>query len=590
MAKTFSRNIKDSLLNKSATTTYLKNLLKAHKLQVNLALFLAICSVLLFITQSALMASLLADWLNDISNNNTPSLALTWQILPWLAACLLLRPILFLAKDQFLLRTSLRIRYQVRQTLLNAIVALGPTRHYFGSDGNLSAKIIEQVDELDGYISKYYVQSYIAIITPLFIVVATFIYSPLSAILLLLTAPLVPIFMVLVGSAAAQKSQEQFVAMSLLSGRFLDLLRGMPTLKRLEASQQALETVIHSSNDYQQRTMGVLKLAFLSGAVLELFASLAIALVALYLGLGLLGMLPWAKGTIPVPYEGALFILLLAPEYYAPLRQLGNDYHAKAKAEAAVEEFYPILKAADELNRQNDIKDQTPLTVLNLKQAPSLEFVNLQIQTSEGRTRLLPTSFTVDTAQRIAIKGDSGSGKSSLLQALLGFVNYEGEILINQQIVNKASLANIRHKITYLSQSTSLLPLSIADNLRLAKSDASEKELIQVLKHVELWELISQLPKQLETQLGERGKGLSGGQQQRLCVAQLLLRESSLWLLDEPCSHLDPETAEQIYGLIEKFSKDKTLLLVSHDLSQLNWLDNIVTLHTDAKNEAQKNA
>lgn len=582
-----------------AADDYLKQMVQPYRRQMMLALCLVLLNVLLFIAQSALLAQLFADWLNAVSTAQAVSDRLLWQLLPWLALCLIARPAINSLKDYMLLRISVRLRQSVRGRLLQAVISLGPARQHYGSDGSLSTRLLEQVDELDGYISRFYVQAYAAVLTPLFIGVATFFYSPLAGALMLLTAPLVPVFMVLVGSAAARKSQAQFAAMSQMSGRFLDLLRGMPTLKRLHATAQALHEVRAASTDYQRRTMGVLRLAFLSGAVLELFASLAIALVALYLGLGLLGILPWAKGEIPVAYQGALFILLLAPEFYAPLRQLGSDYHAKAKAVAAVAEFYPILEGAAAQQVQQtasetegttntkdtasteDTADNTAADALQHlgQRPPSVEVQGLHIRTAAGRQRLSPVSFAVQPEQRIAICGESGSGKSSLLQALLGFVPFSGSVLINGTPCSAADMAQTRHRIGYLAQTPSLLPMSIAENLRLARDGASDEELAAVLAAVELWSLIAQLPQGLHTPLGERGKGLSGGQLQRLCIAQLLLRDTGLWLIDEPCAHLDAETAGQIYALLGKLSQGKTVLLVSHDLHGADWIDHTFTLH-----------
>lgn len=579
---------------KALTKAYLKSLLTPHRSSMMLALLLAVVGVLIFIAQSYLMAKLFADWLVDISHKTTPNTQLAWQILPWLAVCLVVRPVLGLIKNHILLKTSLTVRQSVRKSLLQAVVTLGPARQHFGSDGSLSTKMLEQVDELDGYISRFHTQKYVAIITPVLIVIATFFYSPLAAILMLLTAPLVPVFMILVGSAAAEKSREQFAAMSQLSGRFLDLLRGMPTLKRLHATTQAKNAIHQASSLYQKRTMSVLRLAFLSGGVLELFASLAIALVALYLGLGLLGILPWAKGSIPVHYEGALFILLLAPEFYAPLRQLGSDYHAKANADAAVAAFYPLLAATD--SRNNTIDKPTATTHADtaaittttttastkelLQKPPALALAHISMTNQDGRVRLHPTSFQVNAAERIAITGESGSGKSSLLQAMLGFVPFSGEIMINDNNHSQQSLAHIRHHIGYLAQQADLLPISIAENLRLANTHASDDELAQVLEQVGLWDLVKQLPNGIHTQLGERGKGLSGGQQQRIAIAQLLLRNSTLWLIDEPCAHLDPETSAQIFTLLAQLSQNKTVLLVSHDLTQVDWVDKQIQLTT----------
>jgi ATP-binding cassette subfamily C protein CydD len=323
----------------------LERLMRPYRRRLYLPLLLALAAVVLFIWQSALLAALFAGWLNAASAGQKPLSDGLRTILPLIVMCLLLRPLLSLLKERVLQKLSLHVRHGVRRRLLHALAALGPARSHFGSDGALSTQILEQVDALDGYISRFYVQRTVAVATPLLIAAAVFYHSKLAAVLLLLTAPLVPLFMILVGTAAAKKSRQQLDTLSQLGGRFLDLVRGMPTLRRLNAVAQAEKQVSASALAYQKRTMSVLALAFLSGAVLELFASLAIALVAVYLGLGLIGVLPWAKGVVPVSYEGALFILLLAPEFYAPLRQLGNDYHAKAQAQAAAEALQPLLDA-----------------------------------------------------------------------------------------------------------------------------------------------------------------------------------------------------------------------------------------------------
>ncbi len=550
-------------------------LIRPYRRRLYLPLLLALAGMGLFVWQSALLAGLFAGWLNAQAGGLPFGQGALWHGLPWLMLCLLLRPLLALFKERLLQKLSLHIRHQLRERLLHALAALGPVRSHFGSDGALSTLVLEQVDALDGYISRFYVQRTVAVLTPLLIAAAVFVHSKLAALLLLLTAPLVPLFMVLVGKAAAGKSREQLDTLAQLGGRFLDLVRGLPTLRRLNATAQAEKQVAASALAYQKRTMSVLTLAFLSGAVLELFASLAIALVAVYLGLGLIGVLPWAKGVVPVVYESALFILLLAPEFYAPLRQLGNDYHAKAQAQAAAEALQPLLEAAE---RQRPSESGNSGVQTALHAAPSLRLENVAIDGDNGRTRLAATSFAVAAGQRIGIGGASGVGKSSLLQALLGFSAYQGRMVLNDEDFAALDKACLKTQIAYLAQTATLLPGSIADNLRLAKADADEAQMQAVLRQVGLWDLVHRLPEGLHTPLGERGQGLSGGQQQRLSLAQLLLRDAPLWLLDEPAAHLDEETAAELYGVLGDISAGKTVLLVSHDLAAVPWLDGVVML------------
>jgi len=542
------------------------------------ALLLAVLGSLLFIGQSWLLAHLFAELLNSTQSSITLPEVFDSNALLLLLLCFILRPTLQFARERLSQVASFRARAALRQRLLSTLASLGPERQALGADGALSNQLLEQVDALDGYISRYYVQLYLVLITPILISIAAFYYSPLAATLMLMTAPLVPLFMILVGSAASRSSQQQMAAMSQLSSRFLDWVRGMPTLQHLKATHQAQENIDRSAAKYRDTTMKVLRMAFLSGAVLELFSSLAIALVALYLGLGLLGVLPWAKEVIPVPYAGALFILLLAPEFYAPLRQLGSDYHAKAEAEGAIEELLPLL--------EQHTWQHPGRQPLQLNSAPSLSLMTVSITAQNGRLRLPPIDLQIAAGERVGLHGASGSGKSSLLLGLLGFVPYSGRITVNQQALLETLRSDWHRQLGYLSQQPNFKRGSIADNLRLANPKASEQQLYEVLRAVNLLSLIEKLPEGLNTLLGERGLGLSGGQLSRLAIAQLLLREAYVWLLDEPTAHLDPETSATINALLEKLSVGKTLLLVSHQWQGLQWLDRHLDLQTlQAKQE-----
>ncbi len=548
---------------------WLAQVLAPHKQLLNNALLLAYVAALLLVWQSWLLARLFSDWLVDWQQQGSAALNLNLllALLPWLLICLLLRPLLQYARERLCQKASVQARTGLRQQLLAQLAALGPGRQALGADAVLASRLLEQVDALDGYISRYHVQRYLVLLVPLTLLVCIFYYSPLAATLMLLTAPLVPLFMILLGKAAAAASQKQFVALARMSGRFMDLLRGLKTLQQLQAVPQAEAEVAQAAEHYRAGTMRVLRMAFLSGAVLEFFSALAIALVALYLGLGLLGILPWAKGSVPVAYQGALFILLLAPEFYNPLRQLGSDYHAKAEAEAALSELLPLLEL--------QVWQHPGERPLQLAAAPALGFHQVEIA-----QRLAPFTLQLAAGERVVLRGVSGSGKSSLLQAVLGFLPYSGEIRINQQSLMMLRRADWHQQLGYLAQQPQLLHGTLAENLRLAAPEAGDEQLVTVLDQVALWPLIRQLPLQLQTPLGERGLGLSGGQLSRLALAQLLLRDTPVWLLDEPTAHLDPQTAAHINRLLERLSHGRTLLLVSHELEGLDWADRVVNLDT----------
>ena len=552
----------------SAVNQTLRHYAAMAKRPIYMAWGLSVVSTLVLIVQSWLIAVIFADWLTQITHHR-PATDVFFDYLPWLMGCLLLRPLLHFCKDQLALDAGLQVASILRKTLVEKLAQVGAARDQYGSDGGLASMVIEQCDALTGYVSRFYLQRLIVVTTPIMLLVAAATQSWIATLILLLTAPLVPVFMVLIGHATARKSRQQFAAMAQLSGRFLDWLRGTATLQRLDAVGHASQDIDASAEAYRMRTMSVLKIAFLNTAALELLAALSIALLAVYLGFGLIGILPWQKNTVPVPYQSALFLLLLAPEFYAPLRQLGADYHVKAQAEAAIAELSPLLAFASAEN--------TKANPFILTAPPAIDADNIWVN-HQQRTRLAPLSFAIASGERLAIVGQSGSGKSTLLQIFLGFCAYQGDIFINNQNFNTINSTQFRHQIAYLSQQTMLLPMSIADNLRLPNPTASDDKLWQILAQVGLKPLIKALPNQLDTQLGERGSGLSGGQQRRLAIAQLLLQDAQLWLLDEPTEHLDSETAAEINALLQQVTRGKTVLWVTHDATNLPWLDRQISL------------
>lgn len=537
----------------------LRQLVRSEKNRLHLAIGLGAAASLLMIWQCWLLATLcnLA-----LQRQQVPTDLLLHILLLWL-----LRPVLLAAKDLLALSASQKLRTSIRHQLLGIISQAGPLRQRIASDGDLSTRLLEQVDALDPYISRYYPQLYLVVLCPLFISVAVASQSVLAALLLLITAPLIPLFMILLGKKAAAASQQQVQALSLLGGRFLEFLRGAALIRQLQAEPLVLNRLNNASEEYRTRTMSVLSKAFLSGAVLELFASLAIALVALYLGLGLLGELPWAKAQIPVSYQPALFILLMAPEFYAPLRQLGSDYHAKAQAEAAFNSLAPVWAL--------------PLCAGGDRPAPSqpvcIEFRQFSLWGSEHRAALLTDiQAQVLPAQRIGLIGPSGAGKTSLLESLLGFQQPDqGQIWIGDHQFTELNLAQWRQQLVYLSQQSQWLSGSLRSNLLLAKTSATEAELKLVLQQALCADFVFALPQGLDTVLAESGVGLSGGQLQRLALARALLKQSWCWLLDEPASMLPVDQQQQYFQQLEQLSRGKTLLLATHQLQHLEWLDQV---------------
>jgi ATP-binding cassette subfamily C protein CydD len=326
--------------------------------------------------------------------------------------------------------------------------------------------------------------------------------------------------------------------------------------------------------------MGVLYLAFLSTATLELFASLSIAIIALYLGLGLLEILPWQTGSSPVTLTQGIFLLLLAPEFYLPLRQLGNDYHAKQKAEAAATDLLEILNAVsqDAATAQTNALSDTPEKEDSSHKNPVNKDAFLSIRKlswlESGRHRLAPISADIFTGERVWLSGESGVGKSSLLHLLLGFEEaYQGQFFINGKPFSELNIPPWRSKLAWLPQTPEWVNGSIRRNLLLGIETPSEAELEAALIKSQCDVFIQALPNGLDTSLTELGSGLSGGQMQRLSIARALLSHANVWLLDEPCSGLDTETADAVLETLNQVSKGKTLLIVSHDTHPITWAD-----------------
>ena len=558
----------------------------------------AFAAAVLFVVQSYALARLFGAWLQQSFHHQLFDFSLLKHWLPVLITCWLVRPLLNMLREAQAFKAAAIVKKKVRTTLLKDLSNLGGERHRYGSDGELSSCITDQVDALENYVSRYTVQQTVAVITPLLLLVVSATQSIIVASIFLFTLPLLIVFMIIIGNLTARQSAAQFSTLSQLSGRFLDWVRGLPTLQRLQTASLAEADIADSAEQYRYRTMKVLNIAFLNNAVLELMSAVSIALVAVYLGFGLLGILPWAKNIVPVDFSAALFLLLLAPEFYAPMRQLGADYHAKAQAEGAASELLPLWNAVVEsANKQAYRPSENQATESNvgsLRQnktvedgaqtrcaTPSLLLQNICIPGDNGRMRVNNFSAEIASGERVALFGESGSGKSSVLQMLLGFAAYEGHLTINNVDFSHFNKTKWQAQIGYLAQNAAFLPTTIAANLRLAKSEASDEELAEVLQQVELWPLIKQLSNGLNTPLGEHGRGLSGGQLQRLAVAQLLLRPAGLWLLDEPSEHLDPDTAVRLNALLERLSREKTVILVSHQADELPWLNRVIKMPSE---------
>lgn len=281
----------------------------------------------------------------------------------------------------------------------------------------------------------------------------------------------------------------------------------------------------------------------------------------------MLEQLPWAKGEVPVELASAMFILLLAPEFYQPLRQLGTDYHARAHALGAAETLQPILKATAQQSEGQVQAENLPVTI---------EFKQLNWQPND-RTVLQDINLTVRPGERIALIGESGAGKSSLLHMLLGFTApTSGQLLLDGKAFTDYQLASWRQQLVWLAQRPEWFSGSIRDNLLIGKPSATDEALWQALQQGGAMAFVRQLPDGLDSRLGEGGIGLSGGQLQRIALARAVLSSANTWLLDEPGAHLDRATAAELRTQLATASEGKTLIMATHDLADLHWVDRII--------------
>lgn len=525
-------------------------------------------ATLAFVVFAAALAALVGRW---ITADSPSGLAAGGPLLLMMLAALLARSALLAARDACAARAGVIVRANARSEVLAALERLGPLRRSVADDGALAALAVEQVDALDGYVARYWPQRYVAMLVPLALWLCVLPRSWLAAMLLLCTAPLIPVFMSLVGRGAARASQLQAAALARLGAQFLDLLRGLPTLRLLASADAGAARLAASAGEYRERALAVFRLAFLSSAVLELFASIGIALVALYLGLALLGRFDLGHYGQAMRLHDALFVLLLAPEFYAPLRQLGSDYHARADALAAAAAIDTLCAAAPAIGAAG--------TIVPADAPPVIEFDSVSLRYPDGRVALHEVSFRIGAGERIALRGASGSGKSSLLALLAGFVAPSaGTIRIDGVDLAQLDRAAWWRRLAWLEQRPEWFRRPVRDNVLLGLEAADDARLWSALRCAGLADDVAALPRGADSVPGEADGSLSGGQLQRLALARALAREAQLWLLDEPLAHLDPATAAHLRDSLIETSRGRTLLLATHSEADTPWVDRVLVL------------
>lgn len=476
----------------------------------------------------------------------------------------LLRGLLAWGREQSAFRGAARVRQAVRHQVLGRLQALGPAYLQQKPAGSWASLLLEQVEELHDFYARYQPQVMLAVLQPLLILLVVFPVNWAAGLILLTTAPLIPFFMMLTGIGAADASRRNFLALSRLSAHFLDRLKGLATLRRYHRAQAEGDAITAASEDFRARTMEVLRMAFLSSAVLEFFASLAIAVVAVYFGFSFLEHLNFGDYGQGVSLFAGLFVLLLAPDYFLPLRELGTHYHAKAQAIGAADQLEAFLN-------QRLLQPQQGEAEFVADGAISIEARDLEVLSADGQRLLGPLSFSLPAGCRTALIGRTGAGKSSLIQALLGFAPYRGSLKVNGQELASLTMTSWRRQLAWLGQNPRLIHGSLRENLCLGLDEVDEAARLEALRQAGA--LALQQEKGWEYRIGEQGGGLSVGQAQRLALARTLLHSAlspaGLWLLDEPTASLDRHTEQQIMDALTPRLAGPTSLMVSHRPEQL---------------------
>ncbi|MCE0826020.1 MULTISPECIES: heme ABC transporter permease/ATP-binding protein CydD [Buttiauxella] len=530
---------------------------------LGLSRFLGLVSGLLIVAQAWLLARMLQHMIME--NIPREALLLLFVIL---ILIFVLRAWVVWLREKVGFYAGLHIRQEIRRQVLDRVHQAGPAWIHGKPVGSWATLVLEQIEDMHDYYARYLPQMSLAVMVPVLILIAIFPSNWVAALILLCTAPLIPLFMAMVGMGAADANRRNFQALARLSGHFLDRLRGMETLRLFNRGNAETENIRAASQDFRQRTMEVLRLAFLSSGVLEFFASLSIALVAVYFGFSYLGELNFGHYSTGVTLFAGFLALILAPEFFQPLRDLGTFYHAKAQAVGAADSLMTFLDAPLQQRKQGTAK-------FNNNEPISIEARDLVILSTEDKTLAGPLNFTLSAGQRVVLVGQSGAGKSSLLNVLSGFLPYQGQLLINGVDLSALDQKWWREQLSWVGQNPQLPAPTIRENVLLAAPSASAEQLTAALDKASVSEFLPLLPQGVDTPLGEAAARLSVGQAQRVAVARALLMPCGLLLLDEPAASLDAHSEQRVMDALSSASRQQTTLMVTHQLDYINDWDEV---------------
>jgi len=462
-----------------------------------------------------------------------------------------------------------RVKTDLRERLVTHLAALGPAYTQSERTGELALAAIEGVENLEAYFSQYLPQLVLAASIPLSVLLLVFPLDPLSGVVFTLTAPLVPFFMILIGRSGEALTSRQFETLRRLSAHFYDVLQGLTTLKALNQSRSQAGVIENVSERYRDVTMEVLRITFLSALALELLTTISTAIIAVEIGFRLLYR--------RMDFLPAFFILVLAPDFYLPLRLLGLRFHAGMNGVSAAKRIFEILDLPIAATRYSELDHRGTSGQFRIS---NIEFSNISFTYPDRAAPAVDNlSFTIPSGKMTALVGASGAGKTTIANLLMRFIEPDSGLIT----IDSLPLANIpadewRTSIGWVPQNPYLFSETIAANLRLAKPEAPESDLLRACQRAGLLEFIRSLPEGLETRIGERGARLSGGQAQRLALARAFLKDAPFLLLDEPTSSLDPALEAELQVSVRELMQGRTTLVIAHRLSTVYQADQIIVL------------
>ena len=518
-----------------------------------------VAAALLVIAQAVLLARVI----NDAAFRHE-TLGMVAPLLWGVAGLFWLRAGLSYAGEVIAFRAAGEIKTYLRQELLGHVLRRGPVPAAGENSADLAGVMIEGVEALEPYFARYVPQMALVVAVPLAILALVFPLDWISGLILLITGPLIPVFMVFIGYRAEATNQRQWQKLLLMSSHFLDMLQGITTLKLFGRARDEIEIVTRISDDYRKTTMAGVRVAFLTSAALEFFASLAIALVAVIFGVRLL------HGRID--FYPAFLVLLLAPEYFVPLRGLSTHYHARMSALAAARRIFEVLDAP--------VRAPAAAPLPPLPGGVAISCENLEFSYDGGEKVLDGLSCVFPAGRMTAVVGPSGAGKTTLARVLLGFIQPQGgHVRINGAAeLGAVAVEGWWENLAWVPQNPRLFHGSIAANLRLGRADADADALRDAARKARALEFIEALPQGFETVIGDLGQGLSGGQIQRIALARAFLKDPKLLILDEATANLDLESEALVMDAIMDLAVGRTVIMIAHRLAMAERADSVMVL------------